>query len=442
MIVEFDSHKNEKQKLAAKYWLDDETMEIAYGGSKGSGKSYLGCSLIFGDALIYPETMYFIARKKLNDLRKFTIPSIHEVLKNLGIGAKYYNYQGQDNYFELYNGSKVFLLDAKHMPSDPLYARFGSMQMTRGWIEEAGEFELSAKNNLLASVGRWKNDVFNLKGKVLQTCNPMKNYLYNQFYLPNKKDELPIFRKFVQALPEDNKKLPQGYIDNLKLILSESEKQRLLFGNWEYDDDPAILIPYENILNTFTNDFVDSGTKYIVADIARFGGDKTVIGVWSGLRLFKIVTIDKSGLDEVKEELERLRTQYQIPLSNIIVDEDGVGGGVVDFMKCKGFVNGSRALKIGTVEQNYRNLKTQCYYGISDLINNNLIYFGIDGVAKEKLIEELQYVKQKNMDKDGKLEIMSKEDVKEQLGRSPDYSDMVMMRYWFEIKPSLSWEVA
>jgi hypothetical protein len=154
------------------------------------------------------------------------------------------------------------------------------------------------------------------------------------------------------------------------------------------------------------------------------------------------VTIDKSGLDEVKEELERLRTQYQIPLSNIIVDEDGVGGGVVDFMKCKGFVNGSRALKIGTVEQNYRNLKTQCYYGISDLINNNLIYFGIDGVAKEKLIEELQYVKQKNMDKDGKLEIMSKEDVKEQLGRSPDYSDMVMMRYWFEIKPSLSWEVA
>jgi hypothetical protein len=33
-------------------------------------------SLIFGDALIYPETHYFIARQELIDLRKFTIPTI------------------------------------------------------------------------------------------------------------------------------------------------------------------------------------------------------------------------------------------------------------------------------------------------------------------------------------------------------------------------------
>jgi phage terminase large subunit len=178
----FDTHGNEKQKDCCRAWLDPNITDIAYGGSKGSAKSFTGVSLIFSDALTYPNTQYFIARKKLNDIRKFTIPSIHEVFAIWGITSKYYSFNGQDNVFNLYNGSKVFLLDAKYLPSDPLYYRFGSMQMTRGWIEEAGEFEEEAKNNLMASIGRWKNNEYNLPAKLLQTCNPSKNYLYKEYY--------------------------------------------------------------------------------------------------------------------------------------------------------------------------------------------------------------------------------------------------------------------
>jgi hypothetical protein len=36
-----------------------------FGEAKYGGKTYLSCSLIFGNALIYPETHYFIARKAL-----------------------------------------------------------------------------------------------------------------------------------------------------------------------------------------------------------------------------------------------------------------------------------------------------------------------------------------------------------------------------------------
>lgn len=442
MILEFNSHENEKQKLAASYWADSTTMEIAYGGSKGSGKSYLGCSMVFGDALIYPETFYFIARKQLNDLRKYTIPSIHEVFNNFGISEKYYSYNGQDNYFSLYNKSRVYLLDAKYLPSDPLYARFGSMQMTKGWIEEGGEFEAAAKNNLLASVGRWKNDIYNLKGKVLITCNPMKNFLFTDFYLPSKKDELPDYKKFVQALPQDNKRLPKGYIDNLHLILSKNEKERLLYGNWEYDDDPTVLIQYENIINCFSNTFVPSGSKFITADIARYGRDKTVIGVWDGWRLIKVVTIDKSGLDYVADEIKRLAVAYHVPLLNIIVDEDGVGGGVKDFVKCKGFVNNSSPIARGNETANFTNLKSQCYFGLSDKVNKNEVFFAFDGIDKEKTIEELQYVKQSKMDSDGKKSVLRKEDVKELLGRSPDYSDMIMMRFYFELQAApIEWKV-
>lgn len=40
-------------------------------------------------------------------------------------------------------------------------------------------------------------------------------------------------------------------------------------------------------------------------------------------------------------------------------------------------------------------------------------------------------VKRDKIDSDGKLQIISKETVKASIGRSPDYSDALMMRMYF-----------
>jgi phage terminase large subunit len=150
MELEFKT-KNQKQLEAAEYWIDNDTEQILFGGAKAGGKSFLGASLIFGEALIYPETHYFIARQELIDLRKFTIPTIYEVFQKWGLKVDdYMSFNGQDSCFNLKNGSKVFLISCRDIPSDPLYERFGSMQMTRGWIEEAGEIAEAAKATLLA----------------------------------------------------------------------------------------------------------------------------------------------------------------------------------------------------------------------------------------------------------------------------------------------------
>ena len=137
----------------------------------------------------------------------------------------------------------------------------------------------------------------------------------------------------------------------------------------------------------------------------------------------------------VADEIKKVANAYHVPLSNIIVDEDGVGGGVKDFLKCKGFVNNSIPVIRGNETANFTNLKSQCYFGLADKINKNEVFFAFDGIDKEKTIEELQYVKQAKFDSDGKKSVLRKEDVKELLGRSPDYSDMVMMRYYFELAP-------
>lgn len=444
MELIFDTNNNNKQKECVKHWLNDDVNDIVYGGSKGSGKSFLGVSLIFGDALMYPNTHYFIARKELTQLRKFTMPSILEVLELWGVDQRYYTYNGQDNYYKLYNGSRVYLLDAKYLPSDPLYMRFGSMQMTRGWMEEAGEFEEAAKNNLSASVGRWNNDKYNLTGKLLQTCNPSKNYLYREYYRKNKAHELEDHKRFVQALPVDNKMLDSGYIEHLQRTLNKNQRERLLLGNWEYDDDPNALCDYDNIIALFENDHVKDGDKCITADIARLGSDKAIILVWSGYKIIEYHVFDKSRLTEIQDCINAMRTKHSIPKHKCIADEDGVGGGVVDNSGILGFVNNSKAVKeqsqqgIGgrTNEINYYNLQSQCGYKLAEKVNECVIWFDceIEGKYKDEIIEDLEQLKSYAVDKENRLRILPKEKIKSIIGRSPDWRDVLLMRMSFDLK--------
>ncbi len=55
-----------------------------------------------------------------------------------------------------------------------------------------------------------------------------------------------------------------------------------------------------------------------------------------------------------------------------------------------------------------------------------------DEKVKESLIEELEQLRTKEIDKDGKLQVISKDEIKERIGRSSDLMDMLYMRCWFE----------
>lgn len=436
MKLPFDTRGNDKQKQCAIAWgLEEEVTEIIYGGSKGSAKSYTGCNLIFGDALTYDGTFYFIARKKLNDLRKFTIPSIYEVFDHWGLNpSDYMTYNGQDSVFELNNGSKVFLIDAKYLPSDPQYTRFGSIQMTRGWIEEGGEFESDAKANLAASIGRWKNKEYNLKGKLLITCNPAKNFLY-QDYKANKEGKLESHKKFIQALPDDNKCLPEGYIENLHRVLNPSAKQRLIYGNWEWDDDPLSMIDYPKILELFSNEFIPGGQRYLTADLAYEGSDIFVIGIWNGLILEKVIAKDKISEVAVPKWIHDHRIEYKIPIGNVIYDADGVKRFVKqsatagNLLGAKEFHNNGKP-----VDSAYYNLKSECYFKLAEYVNENKIFIK-DQAYKEQIIQELEQMRKIANPDDNKLRVEKKSDLKERLGRSPDFMDMMCMRMFTELKP-------
>jgi len=404
--------------------------EVFLGGGAGGGKSWLICETRLVNCYLYPGYRSFIGREELKRLMQSTYVTWCKVTQHHNIPKDDWKLNGQYNYIEFKNGSRIDLLDLKFIPSDPLYERFGSLEYSDGAIEEAGEVHPLAKDVLGSRIGRHLND--KIRPTLLITGNPKKNWTYQDYFKPYKAGNLPENIAFIQSLYSDNPYTAESYKKQLAQIKDKATKERLMFGNWEYDDDPSALLTYDAIIDLFTNPHSENGRRWMTVDVARYGRDKSVIMLWNDLTIYKIVTFTKIGIDQLAEKVRNLAIEEHIPYSSIIADDDGVGGGLVDILRgIKGFINNSRPLK----EENYQNLKTQCYYKLAEMINNRAISIKeISTLDRTLLIEELEQLKTKDADKDNKLRIVPKEEIKEILGRSPDLSDSMMMRMFFEIK--------
>ena len=412
---------------------DNETIYPVFGGAAGGGKTWFGCEWLMTMGIAYPNTRWFIGRNELTTLMGSTYITWTKVCKQYNFTE--WKLNGQYHFIEFDNGSRIDLLDLKNNPSDPFYERYGSREYTGGWIEEAGEVEFNAFDTLKSRIGRHLNKEYNLKPKLLLTCNPKKNWLYQKIYKPFKEGKLPKEYKFIQSLYGDNPHTAEDYGKMLEQITDRIQKERLMYGNWEYSDDDNVMMSYDNIQDLFTNTVIENDTKWLVCDIARYGSDRTVFSYWKGLHCYKIEIFEKLGVDEVSEKLRIILRDEQIPYSHCIVDEDGVGGGVVDSVRgIKGFMANKTPFedRITGKPANFKNLKTQCAYALADKVNSHEIRIDCSEEIKRILSEELSVFKIKDPDKEGKLEIEPKDKMKEMLGRSPDIADTFLMRMYFE----------
>ncbi|WP_109437827.1 phage terminase large subunit [Aquimarina sp. AU119] len=437
-VIEGKRHK--KQEEALKLLTDDKIEELVYGGAAGGAKSWTGCVWLMFMCLVYPETKWFIGREELKRITESTLITFFKVAKAYGVTT--FKYNGQKNFIQFKNGSRIDLLELKFLPRDQLYERFGSTEYTGGWIEEGGEINYGAYEVLRSRIGRHYNDKYGIRAKLFITANPKKNWLYSDFYKPFKAGILTGIQKFLQAFVQDNPFIESGYIERLKRTKDKSKKERLLKGNWDYDDNPYALCEYEDIIAIFENDHIKSvEQKYITADIARFGSDYARIGVWKDWDLIEIKSFEISKTTDIQACIETLRTKYQIAKHNSIADEDGVGGGVVDNCGIKGFMNNAKPFKeIVSGEKKdtpqYENLQTQCLFYLAKKINKNQIRVSADisPSDKEMLCDELGTI-ERDPSKSKKLSLVKKAKIKENIGRSPDFRDLLLMRSFFDLSP-------
>ena len=99
-----------------------------FGGGAGGGKSWLGCEWLLTRCYQYPKTKWFIGRKELKRLMQSSFETWKKVCLYHKIPLDDWKLNGQYNFIEFKNGSRIDLLDVNFQPSDPLFERFGSTE--------------------------------------------------------------------------------------------------------------------------------------------------------------------------------------------------------------------------------------------------------------------------------------------------------------------------
>jgi hypothetical protein len=437
--------RHKKQEEALKILTSNKYKEFLFGGAAGGSKSWTGCSWVLFMALCYPKTKYFIARNELKDILDSVKVTFEKVCRAYGFDD--YKFNAQKNFIQFGNGSHINFIELKYKPSDPMYEDVGSTEYTAGWIEEVGEIHEMGATIISSRVGRHLNKRDEngkirknpIKGIVLYTCNPKRNWAKREFYDKWKNGTLEDTKMYLPCYVTDNPFIEDDYIESLKDLAQKHKPsyERLFKGNWDYEDNPYQLAEQECIDNIFNNDHVGEGKTYITADIARYGADKAVIMAWKGWQMVELIEYDKSSTQEIASAIMYLREKYRVATTRAIADEDGVGGGVIDYTGIRGFKNGARAVRVNDIKVNYRNLQVQCLYMLAEKINEDGLWINADLTNEQKkhIKEELAQIQRKpNKRDENKLDVKSKGDIKSDIGRSPDYRDALLMRVFFDLK--------
>lgn len=421
----------------------------------------------------YAGIRTLIGRSKLKSLHETTLNTFFYLTSELGLTGQY-KFDSQRNIITWNNGSVILLKDLFLYPADPEFDSLGSLEITYAFVDECNQVVYKAwqvlKSRLryrlrdYAPNGELTKDLEvcgyenlngkkvpcewiqsdgvrtkGLLGKVLGTCNPAKNWTYSEFYNPSLSNTLKPFRKFIQALPKDNPYLPASYIENLESMDSSSRK-RLLEGDWNYDDNPYAMFDYENILGMFTSEWIKpTEDRYLTCDIAYTGSDKFVLVVWAGFVAVKIIAIDKIDDTQISRKINDLRIEHRVPIKNVIYDSDGLQtftrySSKFGFLSgATGFKNNASPLKVAGKEENYKNLKTQCYFLFAEMVKDGKIFIQ-DKTYSKQIIEEFEQINRKPLDDEGKIGLEKKDALKERLKRSPDFADAIFLRAYPLIK--------
>lgn len=247
----------------------------------------------------------------------------------------------------------------------------------------------------------------------------------------------------------DNPNIPRKELEKAsKEMDKEAYRQEILA---EYVENQGALFSYTALVDVFSNTVDKSNDKYLIVDIADDGSDKTKFSFWEGLEEYRRETFERLNTENIIDKIREYASQDRIPFSHIAVDAIGVGAGVASSSMLDGIVGYKssyapiktdidivRLPNVGYTKQvslvsDYKNLRSQCIFILSQLVNNHKIASRVEGQNKENIIEELSAYQDVSKG-DGKRFATPKEDIRDIIGRSPDDSDTWIIRIFFYIK--------
>lgn len=172
-------------------------------------------------------------------------------------------------------------------------------------------------------------------------------------------------------------------------------------------------------------------------DVARFGGDRTVIAIRNGPVL---VELRRSSKEDTMRTTGRVKGVLDAdPARTAIVDVVGIGAGVVDRLREQDAnvraYNGAAGTKLrdSSGEFGFTNVRSAAYWGMREQLDPSA---GSDLCLPDddQLLGDLT-APQWRITSAGKIAVETKEDVVERLGRSPDDGDACVEAFSQRTRP-------
>jgi len=233
-----------------------------------------------------------------------------------------------------------------------------------------------------------------------------------------------------QALPEEEvERIRQQYYARNRHAAFEQE----FMCSWTAQNEAALLNPAEirkavnrGVLLTD----VMYNAKIIGCDVARFGDDATVVARRQGLLAFPLVVLQKYNTLQIADYISQIRGEW-VPDGINVDGTGGFGAGVVDNLRRLMNINVFEVHFAASPEDSHLlNKRAEMYQRLADWIRG-----GGQIPNDPDLIAELSAIEYE-IDNAGRMKILSKSDIKEKLGRSPDRADALALTFASNIQPA------
>jgi phage terminase large subunit len=388
LVKEFEEVKNPK-------WRNI----ILYGG-RYSGKSYsVALTLLLRGR--EKRLRILCTREVQNTIRD----SVHKLLKDQIMTYGFSDYH-------VFNDSIMNVITGTEFIFKGLRANINEIKSTEGvdicWVEEAQAVSDNSWDILTPTIRKEGS-------QIIATFNRI-----------NELD--PVYVRYVMKNP------PNTYVNKVNYDVLEREGllTQVIRDEMEADREATELFAHKWLgepigqgemaiinrsacLEAMQRTVEDDGAKEVGVDVARMGGDRTVFFMRKGLKTVKFEKHQQLRTTQTCDVLERFVNEDKTIALKI--DDTGVGGGVTDEMKKRGY--NIIAINFGGVPSDnnkYPNWISEAWFHLAEIINEVQLPYDSD------LLMELT-TRQWQQDNKGKRKIESKVDYKKRGFRSPDIAD-------------------
>jgi phage terminase large subunit len=183
--------------------------------------------------------------------------------------------------------------------------------------------------------------------------------------------------------------------------------------------------------NTIGTDKYEFAQKRLGIDVARFGDDKTVIFPRQGLVAYKPVEMRNARTNDIAARIFAAKSKWGSELE-FVDDTGGYGAGVIDSLIQSGLSPNAIHFSGKAIDPRYYNKRSEMWFMMAAWVKRGAVLPNIPELAAELVTPTYTFI-------NGKFRLEEKDQIKDRLGRSPDFADALALTFALpEMPASLS----